>query len=70
MDSFTFTFVTVSCEECKFEVAHYVIFYILSVPYIVSDTLFWNDPSLCSFFKVRDQVSHPYEATSKISSNL
>jgi hypothetical protein len=31
------------------------------------NTLFWKTLSLCSSPKVRDQVSHPYSTTGKIT---
>jgi hypothetical protein len=36
-------------------------------PKIFLNTLFLKTLSLCSFFKVRDQVSHPYSTTGKIT---
>jgi Na+-translocating ferredoxin:NAD+ oxidoreductase RnfD subunit len=35
-------------------------------PNIILNTLFSNTLSLCSFFSVSDQVSHPYKTTGKI----
>jgi hypothetical protein len=35
-------------------------------PNIVLRTLFSNTLSLCSYFRVRDQVSHPYKITGRI----
>jgi hypothetical protein len=36
-------------------------------PNILPNTLFSKTPSLCSSLKVRDQVSHPYSTTGKIT---
>jgi hypothetical protein len=36
-------------------------------PNILLNTLFSKTLSLCSFLKVRDQVSHPYSTTGKIT---
>jgi len=41
--------------------------YSLSGPNILLSTLFSKSPSLCSSLKVRDQVSHPYSTTDKIT---
>jgi hypothetical protein len=38
----------------------------LFIPNIFLGTLFSHTLSLCSFYNVRDQVSHPYRTTGKI----
>jgi hypothetical protein len=40
--------------------------YTLLTPNTFPSTLFSNTLCLCSFFSVRDQVSHPYKTTGKI----
>jgi hypothetical protein len=53
-------------KNTGFEVHHYAVFS-LSGPNILLNTLFSKILSLCSSLKVRDQVSHPYSTTGKIT---
>jgi hypothetical protein len=50
---------------------HYAIFSMMSSyllgPNVLLNTLFSKPLSLCSSLKVRDQVSHPYSTTGKIT---